>query len=307
MLQHRAITVTPYLPLIELLKNYFQITPQDDERKRREKVTGKVLTLDRSLEDTLPSLFFLLGISEPTSRRIPNTRAASTTRKRKEERGEQVGMSPSLRPTDVAVITGKIKDKAVVYLERVRVWFQTDAPPGDEATLAARCHGGVERGTAPQRYETGDGQWEESEKWRSSWDLHQPQDEAFRYLRKETKKRPYRIDPVEPALDWITDTVLEATELQEFFDLHALKRWYDRYTKPGTTSGIGTPKHGDYTSIDAYSDTLSPVAKKPCCHVVGKKERSTRGYIIEIHIGFFVSTFDELLAFPLNTFWQYHL
>src|SRR5262249_32313600 len=57
----------PYLPLIELLKNYFQITLQDDERQRREKITGKVLPLDRSLEDTLPYLFFLLGIAEPTS------------------------------------------------------------------------------------------------------------------------------------------------------------------------------------------------------------------------------------------------
>ena len=56
----------PYLPLIELLKNYFQLTLQDDERQRREKITGKVLTLDRSLEDTLPYLFFLLGIAEPT-------------------------------------------------------------------------------------------------------------------------------------------------------------------------------------------------------------------------------------------------
>ncbi|MBI3799484.1 MAG: AAA family ATPase, partial [Deltaproteobacteria bacterium] len=56
-----------YLPLIELLKNYFQILPQDDERQRREKVGGKVLMLDRSLEDTLPYLFFLLGIAEPTS------------------------------------------------------------------------------------------------------------------------------------------------------------------------------------------------------------------------------------------------
>lgn len=46
-----------YLPLIELLKNYFQITPQDDERKVQEKVTGKVLILDRALEDTLPYLF----------------------------------------------------------------------------------------------------------------------------------------------------------------------------------------------------------------------------------------------------------
>src|SRR5712692_8507955 len=57
----------PYLPLIELLNNYFQLTPQDDERRRREKVGGKVLMLDRSLEDILPYLFFLLGISEPTS------------------------------------------------------------------------------------------------------------------------------------------------------------------------------------------------------------------------------------------------
>ena len=57
----------PYLPLIDLLKNYFQLANQDDERRRREKITGKVLTLDRSLEDTLPYLFFLLGIAEPTS------------------------------------------------------------------------------------------------------------------------------------------------------------------------------------------------------------------------------------------------
>ncbi len=57
----------PYLPLIDLLKNYFQLTNQDDERRRREKITGKVLTLDRSLEDILPYLFFLLGIAEPTS------------------------------------------------------------------------------------------------------------------------------------------------------------------------------------------------------------------------------------------------
>ncbi|MGE0823220.1 MAG: adenylate/guanylate cyclase domain-containing protein [Candidatus Binatia bacterium] len=57
----------PYLPLIDLLKNYFQLTNQDNERRRREKITGKVLTLDRSLEDTLPYLFFLLGIAKPTS------------------------------------------------------------------------------------------------------------------------------------------------------------------------------------------------------------------------------------------------
>ena len=58
---------SPYLPVIELLKSYFRIEPHDDERTRREKVTGKVLTLDRSLEDTLPYLFALLGIEEQPS------------------------------------------------------------------------------------------------------------------------------------------------------------------------------------------------------------------------------------------------
>jgi tetratricopeptide (TPR) repeat protein len=53
-----------YLPVIDLLKNYFEILPEDDERKRREKVAGKVTILDRSLEDTLPYLYGLLGIVE---------------------------------------------------------------------------------------------------------------------------------------------------------------------------------------------------------------------------------------------------
>jgi class 3 adenylate cyclase len=56
-----------YLPLIDLLKTYVNLAPQDDERGRREKITGKVLTLDRSLEDTLPYLFTLLGSADPAS------------------------------------------------------------------------------------------------------------------------------------------------------------------------------------------------------------------------------------------------
>ncbi len=53
-----------FLPVIDLLHGYFKIAGGDDERMRREKVNGKVLTLDRSLEDTIPYLFSLLGISE---------------------------------------------------------------------------------------------------------------------------------------------------------------------------------------------------------------------------------------------------
>ncbi len=51
-----------YLPVIDLLKNYFKIAPEDDERARREKVIGKVLALDRALEDALPYLFPLAGV-----------------------------------------------------------------------------------------------------------------------------------------------------------------------------------------------------------------------------------------------------
>ncbi|WP_316157230.1 adenylate/guanylate cyclase domain-containing protein [Cupriavidus sp. BIC8F] len=60
-----------YLPLIELVKNYFQIEAHDDERRYREKVAGRVVMLDRALEDVLPYLLHLLGISEPGSA-MPN-------------------------------------------------------------------------------------------------------------------------------------------------------------------------------------------------------------------------------------------
>jgi class 3 adenylate cyclase/predicted ATPase len=58
---------TAYLPVIELLKSYFDIQASDDERKRREKVAGKVVILERTLEEILPYLYALLGIEEQPS------------------------------------------------------------------------------------------------------------------------------------------------------------------------------------------------------------------------------------------------
>src|SRR5216683_2615014 len=54
-----------YLPVIELLKDYFEVTTEDDERRRQEKITGKILTLDRALEDTLPYIFVLRWFLRP--------------------------------------------------------------------------------------------------------------------------------------------------------------------------------------------------------------------------------------------------
>jgi len=53
-----------YLPVLELLGNYFKFNVDDDHRDRREKVNGRVITLDRSLEDTLPHLLGVLGIGD---------------------------------------------------------------------------------------------------------------------------------------------------------------------------------------------------------------------------------------------------
>ena len=53
---------TAYLPVIDLLKGYFQIEDREDARKIREKVTGKLLTLVKSLESTLPAFLALLDV-----------------------------------------------------------------------------------------------------------------------------------------------------------------------------------------------------------------------------------------------------
>ncbi len=54
---------TSYLPVIDLLKRYFHIDDRDSAREIREKVTGRLLMLDRALEGTLPALLALLDVS----------------------------------------------------------------------------------------------------------------------------------------------------------------------------------------------------------------------------------------------------
>jgi hypothetical protein len=51
---------TPYFPVIDLLKRYCHLEMPDDPRTIRAKVTGQVLTLDATLQDTLPALLALL-------------------------------------------------------------------------------------------------------------------------------------------------------------------------------------------------------------------------------------------------------
>ena len=51
-----------YLPVIDLCKSYFRIEARDDARSIREKVTGKLLTLDESLRAMVPGFLSLLDV-----------------------------------------------------------------------------------------------------------------------------------------------------------------------------------------------------------------------------------------------------
>src|SRR6202171_5414422 len=53
-----------WLPVLELLRDYFDIGDADDAATRREKVRGALTALDPALDDALPYLFGLLGIVE---------------------------------------------------------------------------------------------------------------------------------------------------------------------------------------------------------------------------------------------------
>jgi class 3 adenylate cyclase/tetratricopeptide (TPR) repeat protein len=53
---------TSYLPIVDLLREYFGIGDRDGPQIMREKVTGKLLTLDSALEDHLPPLLSLLDV-----------------------------------------------------------------------------------------------------------------------------------------------------------------------------------------------------------------------------------------------------
>lgn len=53
---------TAYRPLIDLLRSYCHIEDRDDTRTMREKLTGKLLPLDRSLEPALAAFLTLLDV-----------------------------------------------------------------------------------------------------------------------------------------------------------------------------------------------------------------------------------------------------
>jgi class 3 adenylate cyclase/predicted ATPase len=53
---------TPYFPVVDLLKRYVHVEDADEPRTVRAKVTGQVLTLDETMQETIPALLWLLDV-----------------------------------------------------------------------------------------------------------------------------------------------------------------------------------------------------------------------------------------------------
>jgi class 3 adenylate cyclase/tetratricopeptide (TPR) repeat protein len=53
---------TPYFPVLDLRRRYCHLEDSDEPRTIRAKVTGQVLTLDETLQDTIPALLALLDV-----------------------------------------------------------------------------------------------------------------------------------------------------------------------------------------------------------------------------------------------------
>ncbi|HEY5644943.1 MAG TPA: adenylate/guanylate cyclase domain-containing protein [Pseudomonadales bacterium] len=69
----------PFLPILEIFRAWFEITPQDDAQRAREKIAGRMVLLDPALTETLPSLFEFLSVGDPSR---PSPATSPKTRQR---------------------------------------------------------------------------------------------------------------------------------------------------------------------------------------------------------------------------------
>jgi class 3 adenylate cyclase/tetratricopeptide (TPR) repeat protein len=55
----------PFLPVLELMRDFFGLTEQDGDEAARRKIAGTLLLLDQALRDALPFFFDFLGVADP--------------------------------------------------------------------------------------------------------------------------------------------------------------------------------------------------------------------------------------------------
>ena len=148
---------TSYLPVIDLLKAYFEIDARDDGRKIREKVTGKLLTLDETLRPLLPALLGLLDVPVE-DRRLAGLRPARAppgTRTRRS--GDCCSARASASPCCLVVEdlhwidaeTQAVLDGLVESLPAARLLLLDELPPGVSPPLGAARRTTARRASIP--------------------------------------------------------------------------------------------------------------------------------------------------------------
>ena len=58
-------TSIPLLPVLHIMRSYFDVTDLDSDQTARERIAGKLLLLDERFADDLPVLFEFLGVPDP--------------------------------------------------------------------------------------------------------------------------------------------------------------------------------------------------------------------------------------------------
>jgi tetratricopeptide (TPR) repeat protein len=150
VLESRSVSygkATTYLPVIELLKAYFQIDDRDDVRRVREKVTGKLLILDERLRPALPALLGLLDVPvddpawtalDPLQRRRRILEAIKAVLLRESEVQPLVIVFEDLHWIDSE--TQAFLDSLVESLPTARVFLLVNYRPEYQHGWAARSH-----------------------------------------------------------------------------------------------------------------------------------------------------------------------
>ncbi|HEV3228557.1 MAG TPA: adenylate/guanylate cyclase domain-containing protein [Solirubrobacteraceae bacterium] len=55
----------PFLPILEMLRDWFGVSGHDSDEAAREKIAGRLLLLDEAFRDSLPLVFDFLGVADP--------------------------------------------------------------------------------------------------------------------------------------------------------------------------------------------------------------------------------------------------
>jgi hypothetical protein len=154
--------------------------------------------------------------------------------------------------------------------------------------------------------------WISSKKGRWMWRrglkarliLQQPTDDAFRYLQKcLASDKPVLINRVDCALDFYTDSCLDARDLQNYLDARMYKPYHRAVHQvvnfAGETTYVGFRNKG--MQFVTYSDKLSRHNDSPCCHLE-HRHQSNR---VVAKLG--LRTLADLLSFDHSRFWKRRL